>query len=90
MGALSPTRASDRPTHRFTARSFHDGAYWGSEVHAHDLADAEAGCKVLNKKLDGQHMATPSCIPAAMPVARPLVRLASWFRNTISRTAMQG
>jgi hypothetical protein len=49
-------KSSDRPTKRFLARYFHDGAWWGTDVHAYDFADAEARCKSLNMKLDGEHV----------------------------------
>ena len=51
-------KSSDRPTYRFLARYSHDGAQWGINIYADDFADAEARCKALNLKLDGQHMET--------------------------------
>ncbi len=83
-------KSSDRPTHRFAARYFHDDAWWSAEVYAYDFEDAEARCKTLNMKLDGLHVATIPCSPAAAPVIRPLASLACWIRNTVTRNRPQG
>jgi hypothetical protein len=78
-------RSFDRPTHRFVARYYHDGAWWGADIYAYDFADAEARCKALNMKLDGLYVATIPCAPAT----GWLTRLICWVRNTIARSNTQ-
>lgn len=49
---------SDRPTIQFCCSYYHDGAWWALTIAAYDWSDAEARCKKLGLKLDGELMAT--------------------------------
>ncbi len=50
---------NDRPTKEFVCHYHHDGAKWGLNIHAYDLADAEARVKKLGfLKLDGELVMT--------------------------------
>lgn len=53
---------STDPTKEFVCRYYHDGAWWGINIHAYDAADAEARVAKLGiLQLQGELMMT---IPA--------------------------
>lgn len=59
---------NDRPTKRFLAEYFHDGAWWGIDIYAYDFDDAETRCRKHSLKLLGEHKATiPSVTGSWLP-----------------------
>lgn len=66
----------DRNVRRFVASYLWVGAVWSVDIYAYDWDDAQARCKVLNVKLDGE-LVGGTCIPV-----RP-----HWLRSLISRFA---
>ena len=41
-------------TKKFCCQYYHDGSWWYCEIDAYGFADAEARCKRLGLKLDGE------------------------------------
>lgn len=70
----APTGSGGRQTKEFVCQYYHDGGWWGLNIRAYDMADAEARCKKLgNLKLDGELVMTSG--------AGLLVRAMCWLRN---------
>lgn len=64
----------ERETHEYVCRYYHDGSWWGLNIHAYDDEDAEARVKKLgNLVLNGRLMGT---IPAGV---------GPWLPNLICR-----
>lgn len=71
--------SGERATKEFVCDYYHDGAWWGLNIHAYNWPDAEARVKKLgNLRLQGELMGT---ISADIPGAGLLVRVTCWLRN---------
>jgi hypothetical protein len=76
--ALTP----DTECRRYVASYYHDGLWWRLDVYAYDWNDADARCKKLGARLDGEFVCA---IPGSVK-ARPLVDWMCRLRNLVSHT----
>lgn len=68
----------EEKTIKFLASYFHRGSWWGVEIYALDWDDAEAICRKLSLRLDGEHKLT-------IPVGNSwLANVICWLRNRLS------
>jgi hypothetical protein len=79
---LAPEMSSGvRKTREYVCRYYHDGAWWGLNIHAYDMADAEARvAKLGNLQLNGELLMTIHAVPGGNWIPR----LICWVRNLFS------
>lgn len=64
--AQRPTSNVERKTKPFVCRYFHDGVWWGLDLHAYDAADVEARVNKLgNLQVLGELKGRIPAVPAA-------------------------
>ena len=63
---------------QFACRYYHDDAWWGLNIVAHDWEDAEVRARKLGLQLDGE---IGAIIPADIPCAGIAIRIRVAFRN---------
>lgn len=72
----------NRPTKRFLAEYYHDGSWWGCDIHAYDHEDAEARAKKLgNLKILGERVMSIPCVAPGSWLPNWIVGFLNWFRN---------
>lgn len=83
IAPLAPTPGSgalDRKTREYVCRYYHDGAWWGLNIHAYDMTDAQARvAKLGNLQLNGELVMTIPVVTGSW-----LPRLICWVRNLFS------
>jgi hypothetical protein len=70
----------DEECRRFVASYHHDGSWWILDIYAYDWEDAEARCKKLGVRLDGEF----SCVIESSLGNRPLIDAYCRFRTFVS------
>ncbi len=69
-----------KSTKEFVCKYYHDGAWWGLNIHAYDMEDAKARvAKLGNLQLNGELIMSIPCIPGA----GLFVKATCWVRNSL-------
>lgn len=66
----------------YVCRYYHDGSWWGLDIHARDLADAKARVAKLGRlQLQGELKGTIPALPCAGWFVQALCAVRNWWNN---------
>ena len=72
-----------KPTKEYVCDYYHDGSWWGLNIHAYNIEDAEARCKKLgNLRLQGELILSMPAYPCTGSLLKAVCAIRNFFSQS--------